>query len=644
MFTKRQLKILDLVVKNSNGVTGTAIADILNVSSRTVRNDISSINSMFKDKKVKINSSNKKGYFVDSDHVEYIKNIINLLENKNNDYVESDERILKIMGKVFFHGKQSFYDISDELYLSEQMVYKECNKLRKFLNENYGYNYIKISGDSIQNESSEEIIRQLFFKMLKDSVSSNKMTYRKELEYLLCENFVDEDFENLYKKIKSFFEVHKISVDDKSMDMIAGSIYICVVRNNCGFTVSEKSPMRSSSIADLLIDKLENTGFNLTENDKGCLYDFLWCIKMPDTILDCEGISNTAFSIVNEFCTNVMEKYSFDLKESKDVINYLSVHIEYMLRRLDMGYELNNPMIDDIKKKYPLAYEIAMLIVHTIYKYKKKYPADDEISYVAVYIEYYLQMSNTKLKTVIINDNSMGVNNIIRNWIATNFSNQIEIVGNIHMHYLEKYMKDNEIDLIVSLREIPQNITTPSYVIENIPYKTDYDLLNSLIHKIKINHRYENITRRMFDKKFIKFYNNNESFEDVIKDMSLTLEKNKRIESAKKFSDDVIEREKIYPTAVGRYFAIPHPLATFAKQTTVSVAMLDKPVICDGREMKIIFLLAIENKIDDDVSTLFQFFKQIALDKKLFKSLLDVKNKDEFMEKMIYISKNIQLQ
>ena len=107
MFTKRQLKILDLVVKNSNGVTGTAIADILNVSSRTVRNDISSINSMFKDKKVKINSSNKKGYFVDSDHVEYIKNIINLLENKNNDYVESDERILKIMGKVFVHGKQN---------------------------------------------------------------------------------------------------------------------------------------------------------------------------------------------------------------------------------------------------------------------------------------------------------------------------------------------------------------------------------------------------------------------------------------------------------------------------------------------------------------------------------------------------------
>ena len=338
-----------------------------------------------------------------------------------------------------------------------------------------------------------------------------------------------------------------------------------------------------------------------------------------------------------------MEKYNFDLRESKEIMDDLTIHIEYMLRRLDMGYELENPMIDDIKRKYPLSCEIAMLIVHTIYKYKKKYPVDDEISYIAVYIEYYLQMSNTKLKVVIINDNSMGVNNIIRNWVLSNFSNQIEIVDNIHIHYLEDYLQEHEIDLIISLREIPKNIVVPSYVIENIPYKTDFDLLNSLIHKIKINHRYENITRRMFDERFIKFYHNNEGFEEIIKDLSQTLEEHGRIESWERFSEDVISREKIYPTTLGKYFAIPHPLTTFAQKTTISVAVLEKPMVYHNREMKILFLLAIENKVDDDVNTLFQFFKQIALDKKLFQNLLDVQDKYEFIDKMIYISKNIQL-
>ena len=63
-----------------------------------------------------------------------------------------------------------------------------------------------------------------------------------------------------------------------------------------------------------------------------------------------------------------MDKYNFDLKESEEIVQYLTIHVEYMIRRIETGYELSNPMLDDIKKKYPLAYEIAMLIVHIIYK------------------------------------------------------------------------------------------------------------------------------------------------------------------------------------------------------------------------------------------------------------------------------------
>ena len=108
MFTKRQLKILDLIVKNSNGITGAMIADSLNVSSRTIRNDISAINQILKNKKVQINSSNKKGYFLDADQVESIKEIIHLVDMRKSHCVESDDRILSILGKVLFYGKQSY--------------------------------------------------------------------------------------------------------------------------------------------------------------------------------------------------------------------------------------------------------------------------------------------------------------------------------------------------------------------------------------------------------------------------------------------------------------------------------------------------------------------------------------------------------
>ena len=643
MITKRQIKILKLLIKNSTGITGTMIAENLNVSSRTIRNDISNINYIFKNKNLKINSSNKIGYFINSENINKIKEIIYSLEYKSKKYIESEERIFIILGKILFNGKQNIYDLSDLLHISEQMVYKEFNKLKNFLIENYNYNYIKISGDYIENNSSEEIIRKLFFQLIKDYISLNKTKYKNEIRYLLNENFYNKEFKNLYNKIKDFFEIYKINIDDKSMDMIVSSIYICIIRNNSGLTINKKVNTINSSFIDLLINNLINEGYNITEFDKYYLYDFLWCIKTSDKINDLENISNITYSIINEFCNDVMEKYNFSFRDSEELMDYLTIHIEYMIRRIDMDYQFNNPMLNDIKIKYPFSYEIAILIVHIIYKYKKKYPSDDEISYIAIYVEYYLQMSNKKLKTILINDNSMGINNIIKSWLTNNFSNQIEIIDNINMHHLENYLSQNNIDLIISLRDITLNTNIPSYIIENIPYKNDIELLNSLIHNIKINHRYENIIKKMFDEKFIKFYKNNENFETIIKDMSLNLEKNQKIENAEEFSSDVIYREKIYPTTLCKYLSIPHPLITFAKKTTISIAITDKPIIYNGREMKIIFLLAIENKIDDDVNTLFQFFKQIALDKKLLKILLDINNKKEFIEKIIYISKNIKI-
>lgn len=643
MFTKRQVRILELMVKNSSGIVGSDIADILNVSSRTVRNDISAINNLFRDKEYKINSSKKKGYFLESDHVEILRELINPAENNKSSYVESDDRIFKIFGQLLFEGEQNYFDIGEYFYISEQTVYKECTKLKKLLIKKYNFDYIKVQSDSIIHNAPEEVVRELLFKILKEVILSNKLSNLIYIEYLLNYNFDQNEYKLLTMRIKKFFAAHKITIDDKSLEMVIGSVYIVIVRNRYGFNINNiNAEMKNINLVNMLIEELTTCGFELSSNDKYCLSKFLWSIKISKDISNTEEVSTITAAIINDFCKDVMDKYNFDLKESEEIVQYLTIHVEYMIRRIETGYELSNPMLDDIKKKYPLAYEIAMLIVHIIYKYTNKYPLDDEISYIAVYVEYYLHEINSKLKTVIINDSSMGMNNIVRSWLSTNFTNQLEIVDYISLHSLEEYINTNKVDLIVSVREIGMDVNIPSYVIEGIPYKSDYDLLNGVIHKIKINHRYENIIKRMFNNEFINFYHGSQTFDSVITDMAKNLEANNRINNAEIFIEDVLQREKFYPTIIGKQFAIPHPLTTFANKTTVSVALLDKPILHNGKEVRLIFLLAIENRLDDDVNILFQFFKQISLNKDILKELIYIKNKEEFYKKIIYLAKNMQ--
>lgn len=641
MYTKRQMKILQLILKNTQGITGTKIAEDLEVSVRTIRNDIVAINDSLKKENLTISSSKKFGYFIKSDAIEPLKQLIYSNEEREYSCATEENRHLRILSKVIFEGKQHCADLAEMLFVSEQTVYKEINKLKKVLKSQYNCSLIKFSSDFVWIDVSEEEIRQLLFKILKNFVLINHYSYLNEMQILLNDNFDIQEFNIINSKIKQHFARQKVTIDDQSLSMIVGAIYIVIIRNRYGFKIQNSQDETVNNEVSLLIRSLMEMGLEIIENDLGCLNSFLWTIKLTSHSTKKDKVSVLVDTIISEFCREVMNTYNINLKESEQLIDNMKVHVEYMLRRLDNDYQLTNPIINEVKKKYPFSYEIAMLMVHIVYKYKNKYPIDDEISYIAIYIEYFLEKVNTKLKAVIVSSSRLGFTNIIKNWIHNNFYNQVEVVECMPMHLIDDYLKENKIDLMIFTSQIDITLPIPHYVIEGIPDKNDAILVNNMVYKIKISYKYESIIKKMFSNEFINIYDKSYSFDEIIWEMGRQLKRHERIEDDREYVEDVLQREQNYPTAIGSSFMIPHPLTTFALKTTVSVALMKKPIIHNDKEIKMIFLLAIENKIDDDVSSLFQFFKQIALNKEAFNKLAEVSEKDEFLSQLIYLSKNL---
>lgn len=641
MYTKRQIKILQLILKNTQGITGTKIAEVLDVSVRTIRNDIVSINDSLKRENCTISSSKKIGYFIKNDVIEPLKQLINSSEEDEYSQAIEENRHFRILGRIIFEGKQHCGDLAEMLFVSEQTVYKEINKLKEVLESQYNCSLIQSRGDFVWCDVSEGEIRQLLFKMLKDFVLTKHYSNLNEVQIILNCNFDLQEFNIINMKIKQYFERQQVTIDDESLYMTVGAIYIVIIRNRHGFKIEDNYDKTVNDEVLQLIRSLIQMGLEITENDIACLNSFLWTIKLTSHSSKKEKISVLTATIINEFCRDVMNIYNINLKESEQIIDNMEVHIEYMIRRLDNDYQLTNPIINEVKKKYPFSYEVAMIIVRIIYKYKNKYPIDDEISYIAIYIEYFLENVNTKLKAVIISSSRLGITSIIKNWIHNNFYNQVGVAECMPMHFIEGYLKENKIDLIISTSQIDITLPVPHYVIEGIPDKNDVILVNSMVHKIKVSHKCERIIKKMFSNEFINIYDKDYSFDEIIREMGKQLKRYERIENQNEYIEDVLQREQNYPTTIGNSFMIPHPLITFARKTTVSVALMKKPIIHNDKEIKMIFLLAIENKIDDDVSSLFQFFKQIALNKEAFNSLIEVSNKDEFLSQLIYLSKNL---
>ena len=167
MLTARQLKIIKLIMNNP-GIHGKEISEQLQVSSRTIRNEITFMNDVTDC--ALIRSSSNKGYSINEDHLDIIENLMKQ-DVENIDLAKF--RILKIIGKVLFFEDCSIYDLSELLGLSESVIRKEVRKVSIYLRKNYNTELFEIKKDECIVLLNEVEIRELLFKIIKDAAYEN---------------------------------------------------------------------------------------------------------------------------------------------------------------------------------------------------------------------------------------------------------------------------------------------------------------------------------------------------------------------------------------------------------------------------------------------------------------------------------------
>jgi len=647
MFNNRQIEIIKIILKNTNGIKGAEIAKNLGVSSRTIRNDIALINSSLEKNKRKIKSSNKVGYYINNeDEKEFKKLFLNQDFKVSSKELTRDERSLEIIIKCLFMGQQNIYDLSEEFFVSPQTIYSDCKYSKETIHKLYNFNEVKLSSEYMNINGTEEEIRELLFMILNDYITMKDDDLISQVRLLVNNNFSIEEYIRLEEKIINLFLLDNKRLHDKALSKITSAIYISMKRNDKGFYIDYENDMKrlrfEKSVPKDFITKLIGVGFNLYPIDQVPLGNYIWGMKLYNTLEKVDMTSDMTMKIMDEFTTEVYEKYGLSLKDSEEVSSSLEIHLEYLLRRMDYGYRLKNPLLEDIKSRYVNSYEIAILIVQKIYQYKLKYPSDDEIAYIAMHIEYLLQINNQKLKTVIVFDSSYAFNSIVESWLENNFSDSLLIIKRIPMYLLSDYLSEHTVDLVVSIRKPNLLLEIPQFNIDQLPGSKDYDLIKNLIHKLIVGSKYEKIIREMFSIEFINFYEE-DTLNSLITNMSNDLQEKKYINNAQEFSKDILEREDIYPTPIEHGVTILHALSSFANKSVVSVAILNKPIKYRDTKIHIIFLLAIENKLDYDVNKIFHFSKQLLSNKKALEDLKAINSGADFLEQLIYYSRNLQL-
>lgn len=631
MWTSRQMQIVEILLNNTTGINGTVIGDRLSVSDRTIRNDICLINKTLKSYDCRILSNNKSGYYLKGENITVIASLLEKHKNMQ-DIGEVRDRQLTMIGKLIFDDEKSLEDLSNTLYVSQQTVYRDLSSQGKLFKERIGCDFITIHSDMVFINDSEEVIRKVFLLVLQDETVKSNNVYNSKVIYLFSSYYDTDEFKNLFSKIKLKFESKNIVPSDDTLFFVVWSVYFSVVRNKKGHHIEENNEISRADrkIIDVLIE-LENEMENFYMCDINFLNNFMWTLKLFEHNQSNSDISSTCLKVLEDFYSDVIHKYGFDLRDSNELMNSLMTHVDYMLRRLQEGYEYDNPEKNRIKEKYAFAYEIAMLIVPIVFHHQNKYLLDGEVSYIALYIAYHLEKMTHCVHAVIVSREYSGMTKLVINWLTQNFNDRIEILDVIPTHKLNEYQDQRPADLIISLAGIIQTRGVPLYVVDGLPEAEDRSKLMELLNHINVGNKYETAVRNKFSSKLVKIYEKSLPFEQIIHELSMKLYDNGNIEDSGIFVTDVVNREINYPTFLSNWFMIPHPLSVFAKKSGVAVAVLKTPVKYNYKEIRLIFLLATEARNDPEINYLFQLFKQIAHSKGMFEKLTCCGNEKDFI-------------
>jgi lichenan operon transcriptional antiterminator len=646
ILNSRLKSLVKELLSHKEPVTSEYLAKVLGVTSRTIRNDVKTLNLEFKKIGVQIDASRGVGYYIDSTLGEQVTDVIEELfmlqeEEQGNTPVLPEERVLYILKSVimaddFIAAEQ----IANELFVSKSTVDNDLKQVEKLLEKydlklfkkpNFG---IKLVGNemnirfclseslsNLKNEQAElenEIIADVNINEIK-TITKN---YIEELSFNMAELPLNNLVMHIAIAIQRIKKGKKIEAGSIELDQIEDQVEYEVAKKIV-HSIEEKFAIKIpiGEVAYITIHLLGAKHFddkNLLESD----------------IIDLVG--DRHYQLVANILSEINRVYRIELREDRELIYGLGLHLRSAINRLKYRMNLRNPMLTEIKKNYPFSFELGILAAEVIHNNSDLVVNEDEIGYIAIHLEAAVErMKNKKRRQMkrvaIVCASGLGTAKLLAASVESVFPG-IDIVGTYPSYSIGEIKKE-EADLILSTIPIVKESPIPALHINAILTEKD-------IEKVK-DHISSKFLNEDKNKSLMKLHNlfSDELFfteidkknpTEIIRSLSTVLNIKGYVDDS--FQHSVLEREEISPTSIGNLVAIPHPLKPNALGSCIAIGILRKPVKWGEHTVQLVLLLALNEKDKEEFSHLFNHLWKIVQNKKLITELCSKEKFEDFIK------------
>lgn len=642
-FSPRQKKILKFLANKSKWTKGAEIAAEFGISDRTVRNDISVINSYFKDENPVITSISTKGYCVENR-----EKAINLLKD-NMDFmpISPEDRINYILKELLFEKSgANIYQLSEDILVSEATVENDLKKIKDIIKGSGRKLEIERKGINIYLLGSEKDKRLLLSELLFKEANGNFLNLSKYQKY-----FTDFDLYEIKSSLFDIIKKHNFQINEMAVVSLIIHVAITISRIKNKNTVDLNSNI--SSISNSIEYKMSKEfcyelekNFDIQFSEQEIFYiSYLFLGKK--VIKNIYKHRNEIENIIDPFYIELIDKllkaicyeYGIDFKNDDTLFIGLTLHIKTMHERIKNNICLRNLILGDFKRRYPLIFEIAVFTCNEFYRLTNERVDENEIGFIALHLGAAYERFGNNLtgltRVALVCPTGYTTSNLLCSKIASLYSDKIEIIG-IFSFFSLYSLTHVRPDFIFTTVDFEHDLNIPTIVIS--PFLDEKDI-KSINENLNLYHNKNTIKKVKVDiEDYFKselFYNN-VYFDNKMKAIKFMAEDlYRKLYVPENYEDLVVEREKLSSTSFANLVAIPHPIEMNAYKTAISVAILEKPMHWGEQKVQLILMFSIKAGERKNLNNLYNHLINIINEQQGVNYLIKSRDFKDFTYKII---------
>lgn len=614
MLTKRQIEIIK-ELNDKDKLTAQNLASSLHVSTKTIRNDIHAINAMYPNS---IEAMQASGFKLTNNEIFALIKKTKL--NSNNTDVE-----FLVLKHLMSRTSTYIDDLSDDLFISSTSLLKIIKKINNLL-EKQDFNLSIIRRDNkLYLIGSEEEKRKAISFTISHEFTSNVLNINDYANFFQGLNLT-------LLKQKTIGYLNEKNIKMRDIELISFLLHVVImidrIKNKHNVVYDNYNNIDSYFI-DLangylrLLQQISDVTFNDSE------INYLATLFAGKVDINTSKNTDKIKMLIDFMLKDINEMYGIDFQSDEQLKDNLIAHLIGLQNRIKYNTFLMNPMIEDIKRRFPILFDISVYMADQIQSFYHVRLYEEEISYLTLHLMGSLERNGERESKNIVIISPVGKSGM------QYFNRRLN-----HLHQYDVYIKSilscfeydkvqlYHPDLVISFDDSIKIKEYPIYYVKNLLNDEDVENIYNMLHQ---NHK-GNKCSDFFEEELFFSKENFDSKEMVIHFLSDKLVE--RGYADKRFESLVLNREIVAPTAYGNLFAMPHPIKKEGFENKIAVCSLNKSINWDDKKVRLIFLICL-NK-DSQESCFDELFDRIV-------SILDNPEKAEALIKEDNYSKFLNL-